>query len=289
MIQANNQNQFLTRAEAPEMIIQYFQRAWNRGRIAHAYLFTGPSGSGKRQFAFTLAKAIFCETGEPCGTCAPCRTIENGNHPLFDIYGSTDQKSAINIETVREITRKDHRRHTDTRISIIEDCERFSPAVANALLKTLEEPQAGTLLILIAPSTGSLLPTLVSRCQRIQFPGKGELSEIEMESSSDETTDKISFDEAFKPDFFANNDPRAWLTSLVPDASSTREAMTRLLDFRINELRNFWKTYETAATPGEDPLENLEELIALRRDLDGNINVDLVLETFLRQLRRFSG
>ncbi|HEX5680964.1 MAG TPA: DNA polymerase III subunit delta', partial [Desulfobacterales bacterium] len=154
------------------------------GTLPHALLFTGIEGVGKKTAAVTLAMACNCtgrEAGaggksapspgavEPCGECVACRKITAGAHP--DILRVSPAGAMIKIDQVRELcqvlTMKPY--EARVRVVIIADAHTLNPAAGNALLKMLEEPPARTVLILTAPQTGDLLPTIVSRCQHIRF------------------------------------------------------------------------------------------------------------------------
>jgi DNA polymerase-3 subunit delta' len=144
------------------------------GTLPHALLFTGIEGVGKKTAAVALAMACNCtdrETGagEPCGACAACRKIAAGAHP--DILRVSPAGAMIKIDQIRELcqvlTMKPY--EARVRVVIIADAHTLNPAAGNALLKMLEEPPARTVLILTAPQTGDLLPTIVSRCQHIRF------------------------------------------------------------------------------------------------------------------------
>ena len=145
------------------------RRALAHRRIAHAYLFEGPEGVGKRLMALALARALLCEEGSGCGTCPSCRKVDHNNHPdihLLDADGST-----IKIDQVRALQQELALRplEGDYKICLIDGAEQFYPAAANALLKTLEEPQPNTLIILLTSRPESLLSTIRSRCQRLPF------------------------------------------------------------------------------------------------------------------------
>lgn len=141
----------------------------------HAYLFEGPKGVGKRTVAERYAMAANCERdGErPCGTCRSCHTIASGAHPdVIRLEPPPDRATRIiPVKDVREVIRKSgyHRYGGRRRVVIIDPAEAMQPAAANALLKTLEEPPEGTGFILIASHASALLPTIVSRCQRVRF------------------------------------------------------------------------------------------------------------------------
>lgn len=138
-------------------------------RLAHAYLFEGPDGVGKKLIALALARALFCEAGEGCGDCAACRKVDHLNHP--DLHILEAESSQIKIDQVRAIQKELALRplEGDVKICLIEAAETMNPAASNALLKTLEEPQSGTLMILLSSRPEMLLDTIRSRCQRLRF------------------------------------------------------------------------------------------------------------------------
>ena len=139
------------------------------GRVAHAYLFAGPEGVGKRRIALAFARALLCESGKGCGTCGGCIKVAAATHP--DLLLVNADGAAIKIEQIRSLQQQlVLRSFSGTRkICIIDQAERLTPEAANALLKTLEEPQPGTLLILISSQPERLLPTIRSRCQQLRF------------------------------------------------------------------------------------------------------------------------
>jgi DNA polymerase-3 subunit delta' len=145
------------------------RRSLQNRRIAHAYLFEGPDGVGKRLVALALARALLCQDGSGCGDCAPCRKVDHNNHP--DIHLLEADGSAIKIDQVRALQQELSLRPLEGKykICLIDGAEQFNPAAANALLKTLEEPRPNTLLILLTSRPESLLITIRSRCQRLPF------------------------------------------------------------------------------------------------------------------------
>jgi DNA polymerase-3 subunit delta' len=157
-----------------DRIIERLHTAINRGTLHHAYLFEGPRGLGKATVATYLAMAVNCEAPEaPCGECQVCAHIAQDNHPDI-IYVRPDAERAsatISVESIREVVRKTgyHRYNARRRLIIIDPAEAMPAPTANALLKTLEEPPEGTGFVLIANHSRALLPTIVSRCQRIRF------------------------------------------------------------------------------------------------------------------------
>ncbi|MFC5701309.1 DNA polymerase III subunit delta' [Cohnella faecalis] len=156
------------------------QNALRSRKIAHAYLFAGPAGSGRRQTAQAFAQALFCERGgdDACGECLSCRKLEHGNHPDFHVISPSG--ATVKIEQIRELQRELSYRSAGAgyKIYIIEDSETMTVQAANSLLKFLEEPSSPVVAILLAPGPQSVLPTILSRSQLIAFvPGDREALE----------------------------------------------------------------------------------------------------------------
>ena len=162
-----------------QRIIAYLQRSIERGTVAHAYLFVGLSHVGKRTVAEQFGASLLCEQGgaTACGQCQSCVQIARQSHPdLMLIEREVDPKrgthrSTISIEQVRELQRRLglHSFFNRYKVAIITEAERLGLEASNALLKTLEEPTAKTVIILLAASTASLPLTVASRCQRLTF------------------------------------------------------------------------------------------------------------------------
>lgn len=149
--------------------ISILSRARAQERLAHAYLFTGPTGVGKRQVALALAQNLLCLEQTSCGHCSACQKMASSNHPDLHLLDSSD--GTIKIEHIRLVQQQLSLRPLEGkyRICLIDGAEEMTPAAANALLKTLEEPRPDTLLILITAQPESLLPTIRSRCQQLPF------------------------------------------------------------------------------------------------------------------------
>lgn len=148
-----------------------------RDALHHALLFEGPRGVGKRLVATRLAMAANCTdervAERPCGRCRTCRAIEQGTHPDVLLLEPDPERAArtIPIEAVREVIRQTqyHRYEARRRFVIVDPAEAMQEPAANALLKTLEEPPEGTGFVLVSHNAKALLPTILSRCQRIRF------------------------------------------------------------------------------------------------------------------------
>ena len=143
------------------------------GRLAHAYLFVGPPDTGKVALALNMAKAVNCESGgsDPCDSCRQCVLTDRGVHPDVHVLRPRKASRTISIDRVRELQREISLKPLtgEYRIALIIEADRMKPDAANSLLKTLEEPPPGTIFILTCEDTSGLLPTVLSRCQRINF------------------------------------------------------------------------------------------------------------------------
>ncbi len=148
---------------------EILRRALANGKIAHAYLFSGPDGIGKRLMATALARAIVCLEQRGCGHCRACRKIDHQNHP--DLHILEPEGNSIKIEQVRALQRDLNLKPLEAprKICMIEQADTMTVGAANALLKTLEEPRGDTLLILLSAQPNRLLETIRSRCQPLPF------------------------------------------------------------------------------------------------------------------------
>jgi DNA polymerase-3 subunit delta' len=153
-----------------EKPIAILKSAIAKDRIAHAYLFYGMEGIGKRTVASVFARALNCESATPpCDACDSCRKAEHRNHP--DIITITAEGQFIKIGAVKELQEqmKFRPREGRRRVFILTEADRMNAAAANALLKTLEEPSAGNILLLTTSRPHALPLTILSRCQHLRF------------------------------------------------------------------------------------------------------------------------
>jgi DNA polymerase-3 subunit delta' len=154
--------------------VSLLQRSLERGSIAHAYLVAGPPHVGKMTLALNLAQALNCPgDSPPCGLCDSCQKIASAKHADVQIIGLDSGSSAeISIDQIRQVQHSSSLPPFEGRykVFIIERAELMSTEAANCLLKTLEEPAAGVVFILLATSGGVLPATVVSRCQKLELP-----------------------------------------------------------------------------------------------------------------------
>jgi DNA polymerase-3 subunit delta' len=160
--------------------VDYIKGSIQSGNLAHAYLITGPQHVGKTTFAFDIARALNCQSSEkPCNTCQSCHKISNGNHAdvvtinLNSSSGNNEskQRTKISIENIREMEWYANLSpyEGEYRIFIIDGAENLSGEAANSFLKTLEEPPPTVIFLLLTSNESQLLPTVVSRCQRLEL------------------------------------------------------------------------------------------------------------------------
>lgn len=143
-------------------------------RLPHALLMCGVPGTGKALFARRFAQLALCHTpdaGQPCGTCSACTQFRAGSHPDYRYVAIPEDKTVITIAQMRELITALNltSQHGGRKIALIEPADAMNTAAANALLKTLEEPGAGTLLMLVSARPARLLATIRSRCQILRM------------------------------------------------------------------------------------------------------------------------
>ena len=163
--------QTLAEVVGQEPITQTLRHAVESGRIAHAYLFCGPRGTGKTSTARILAKAVNCPNqaqGEPCNTCNICRSITEGR--ALDVI-EIDAASNRGIDEVRSLREKVNYAPSlaPYKVYIIDEVHMLTEAASNALLKTLEEPPPCVIFVLATTEPHKVIPTIMSRCQRFNF------------------------------------------------------------------------------------------------------------------------
>jgi DNA polymerase III subunit gamma/tau len=164
--------QRLSEVVGQEPITHTLLSALNQRRLAQAYLFCGPRGTGKTSTGRILAKAVNCLSnegaGEPCNTCAMCRAITDGR--AMDVI-EIDAASNTGVDDIRELKERVNYAPAEARfkVYIIDEVHMLSTSASNALLKTLEEPPPRVIFILATTELHKILPTIMSRCQRFDF------------------------------------------------------------------------------------------------------------------------
>jgi DNA polymerase-3 subunit delta' len=149
-----------------DLIIRALRRSLSNGQTTHAYLFSGPDGSGKKSLALLFAQALNCssELDPPCNSCLSCRKTLSGNHP--DFYQLRPEGASIKIGQLRELKESLYYfpREGRKKVCLIHSADLMTLPAANSLLQILEEPPADLIFILLSSRPWALLPTIISRC-----------------------------------------------------------------------------------------------------------------------------
>jgi DNA polymerase-3 subunit delta' len=307
---------------------EFLRRALTTGRLAHAYLFSGPDGVGKRLMALALARGMACHEQRGCGHCQACRKIDHQNHP--DLHIVEPEGNTIKIEQIRSLQKDLNLKPLEAprKICLIENVERMTSGASNSLLKTLEEPNGDALIILLTAQPEQLLQTIRSRCQHLPFsshPVSRIQSELEKQLQISETESHVlaalsegSFKKAFGKDRELYIEQRRELLKTLTGLSSG--SILPILDFAerlatdkvtLPEILEMFQAFYrdvmmTHQGRSDEQIVNLdlkeriqliarnesigtilvklEALVAARRQLDRNVNRQLVMEVLLFQL-----
>lgn len=230
-----------------EQGVQLLQRSLERGRLAHAYLFTGHELGELEAIARTLAKTLNCQhpvRGENniaidcCNDCVNCRKIENGNHADVHWVRPESKSRIVSVDQMRELMQEINLRPTEAeyKVAVLVAADRLNVQAANAFLKTLEEPPSKSILILLTTEPQRLLETILSRCLRLNFAGDGPrpLSAPDME----------------------------WLASFSEMAAAEQKSLIgryRLMDVLLKKLTDTKASIEESLT-AQSPLQRYDDI-----------------------------
>jgi DNA polymerase III subunit delta' len=232
---------FTTKEDAIELL----QRSLARQRLGHAYLFSGDNLEHLELVARTLAKTLNCEecrsrAGAPdsCDRCLSCRKIDASTHPDVQWVRPESKSRVIVIDQMRELMQTIFLKPTEAeyKVAVIAGADRLNSQAANAFLKTLEEPPARSILILLSTEPGRILETILSRCLRLSFGGESKRFQ----------------DEGFI----------AWLKQFSETAVAERGSLLsryRLLSVLLNRLAALKETVDTDLS-ARSPLEKYDDL-----------------------------
>jgi DNA polymerase-3 subunit delta' len=223
------------------------QRSLERGRLAHAYLFTGHELSELEAIAQTLAKTLNCQQPvrgqngvaiDSCDQCVNCRKIVNGNHADVHWVRPESKSRIVSVDQMRHLMQEMNLKPTEAeyKVAVIVAADRLNVQGANAFLKTLEEPPPKSVLILLTTEQQRLLETIVSRCLRLNFSGGGPrpLPAAEME----------------------------WLASFSEMAASEQKSLLgryRLMDVLLQKLTGLKTAIEESLT-ARSPLQRYDDV-----------------------------
>ncbi len=149
------------------------QQSLRNGQLSHAYLFVGPAHVGKSTLALNLAQAVNCDSeNRPCQECTSCRRIAASKHPDFRVIDLLPEKAkSISIDQIRNMQTETHLPPYEGKhkVFVIDGAHLLSHEAANSILKILEEPPPNVLIMLLTTNESALLPTIASRCQRVEL------------------------------------------------------------------------------------------------------------------------
>ena len=158
-----------------EQVISHLKNAISMGKVSHAYILNGPEGAGKRMIAEAFARALQCENHdtEGCGKCRSCHQAENLNHPDI-IYVNHEKPNTISVADIREqingtIDIKPYNTTSQYKVYIVDEAEKMNEQAQNALLKTIEEPPAYAVILLLTTNADAFLQTIRSRCVTLEL------------------------------------------------------------------------------------------------------------------------
>lgn len=264
------------------------QNALLANKTTHAYLFSGPRGTGKTSTAKIFAKALNCEkapSGEPCNECPTCLSITEGSHP--DVI-EFDAASNSRVEEMRDIIEKVRFAPADARfkVYIIDEVHMLSTSAFNALLKTLEEPPPHAVFILATTEPHKLPATIISRCQRFDFKRLSSNDILERMKVVLEDIDLPYEEQALKVIAQAAaggmRDALSLLDQVVSFSDETLTLENALLvsgsisqdifyevieSLKAKEIAKVLTSIEELIADGKDPLRLAEDLITFFRDL----------------------
>ena len=151
-----------------EQIKEHFQNAAATGKVSHAYILSGEEGMGKKTLANAFAMTLLCEEGgrEPCMQCHACKQVLSGNHPDL-IYVTHEKSASMGVDDIREQindTIMVRPYSSQYKIYIVDEAQKMTVQAQNALLKTIEEPPAYAVILLLTTNASAFLPTILSRC-----------------------------------------------------------------------------------------------------------------------------
>lgn len=249
-----------------ERIVEVLRRSLRTGKIAHAYLFEGNSGCGRKKTALALIQALFCRAlpDDACGVCPSCRKITAGNHGDIHIIEPLPDKRDISIEQLRTMQRELSLRPYEAprKVCIIEPAERMSVNAANSLLKTLEEPPGNALIILLTENAGMLLPTIRSRCQLMRF---SHLSPEHIRTLLEKTGIDRGTASLLAP---MSGGSMQQALGLDNDTLSTRRevVLSALARLDINQIATVFDSSEELSGNRDETLELLDMMLSFFRD-----------------------
>lgn len=281
--------------EGQPRAVELLRRALDSGRVAHAYAFVGPIGSGRTTTALAFAQALLCEAAG-CGRCRACALVAARQHPDLHVVVPTPPESnpkgarAIRIGAIRDIERRASLKPAEAarKVFILDDADRMTEDAPQAFLKTLEEPPDRTVMILVLASVRALPATVLSRCQIVRFaPRADDEAAVRAEAADLIAEVRERGAEALfrRSQAFDRDRERAerlvdgcalWLRDLLLAQAGAPE---HLLPGSADDLRR-----QAAGWTQDDLLRALEVCREARRALAVNVAARLTVEVLLSRL-----
>jgi DNA polymerase-3 subunit delta' len=208
--------------------------------MTHAWLFTGPPGSGRSSAAVAFAQALICPN-QGCGACNECQSAKNGSHPDVEIIRT--EGLSIKVEEVRELLTRVAWAPSmgGWRVVVMEDADRLTESAANAMLKAIEEPGTRTVWLLCAPTLHDVLPTIRSRCRHIQLHTPSDAAVAQVLINRDGITPAMA---QFAARVSQGHIGRAKYLALNESVRSTRTTIMNL-PLQLNSLAAAFKAAQT--------------------------------------------
>lgn len=258
----------LGEVKGQDRVIEALKRSITANRVAHAYLFEGQDGCGRRTTALALIQALFCKEpvdGEACTTCAHCRKLASGNHPDLHLLAPLPDKRDISIEQIRELQQVLSLRpfEANRKACLIEPAERMNEKSANALLKTLEEPPGHAIIILLTRHADLLLSTIRSRCQQIRFSPLDDDTVVELLLKKGVDATKA----ALLAPLAEGSMERAAALEEESDGERRQQLLNVLAQASSRQIATIFDSAENLAGGRDETIELFNLLISLLRDL----------------------
>lgn len=265
--------------------ITFLKNAVIGGRAAHAYIFLGPPGSGKKLAALNFAKALNCLSApgdRPCDKCASCKKADNGNHPDVMLLKPDKGASSFKIEKIRELIAQINLKAYEGRkkVYIIDEASSLTREAINALLKTLEEPPSDSVLVMLFDNLRYVPRTIISRSQIVRFiplrteDGRSASGREEIIGAAARGAFfDIDFDDMTKDELKASLDTMlSWyrdllIAKLFPDGDAPF--------FNADRKELIMKT--AVRTDSTSISRAMDEIINALSNLDGNANAKLAI------------
>ena len=241
--------------------IEMLKRSIESNLLAHAYLFTGPDGVGKKKVALNFAKVLNCESGrsDPCDSCSSCKRISHGTYVDVQIFAPKGLSRQLKVEQIEQFISQANLKAFEGRkkVFIILDADRANVSFQNKILKILEEPPDDTIIILITSNSNSLLPTIRSRCRILNFSAlsiadvEKILLQSKVEKQKATTAALLSEGQVAKAFQYLDPDKMKHRKTLCSIILSDKRVPVEMAISTANEIENYLKNKRDAEIDSE--------------------------------------